>query len=40
MGGGRGGHGGRGNRSGGMGGADRSALFTTEDFWEKFYLAK
>jgi hypothetical protein len=42
--GGRGGGGGRGSRGGGMGGAggssDRSALFTSEDFWEKFYLAK
>lgn len=46
MGGGRGGHGGRGgggrggNFGGSGGGADRSALFTSEDFWEKFYLAK
>lgn len=42
--GGRGGGGGRGSRGGGMGGAggssDRSALFTSEDFWERFYLAK
>ncbi|SHN23764.1 hypothetical protein [Mucilaginibacter sp. OK098] len=42
--GGRGGGGGRGGR-GGAGGAgasstDRSALFKSEDFWEKFYLAK
>jgi len=44
-GGGRGGHGGRGGgRGGNFGGSgsgmDRSALFTSEDFWEKFYLAK
>ncbi|MEP6612582.1 MAG: hypothetical protein ABJA76_11875 [Mucilaginibacter sp.] len=45
-GGGRGGRGGgsRGNRGGGMNGAsgssDRSTLFTSEDFWEKFYLSK
>lgn len=42
--GGHGGGGGRGSRGGGMSGAggssDRSALFTSEDFWEKFYLAK
>lgn len=44
-GGGRGGRGGgRGGRGSGMGSAggtsDRSALFASEDFWEKFYLAK
>jgi len=44
-GGGRGGRGGGRSRGGnfgssGGGGADRSALFTSEDFWEKFYLAK
>jgi YD repeat-containing protein len=46
-GGGRGGHGGgggKGGRGGGPGGADggtdRSAIFKSEDFWEKFYLAK
>ena len=45
-GGGRGGHGGSGrgghggNPGGGAGSADRSALSKSEDFWEKFYLAK
>lgn len=44
-GGGRGGRGGggRGGRGGNPGGADsaeHSALFKSEDFWEKFYLAK
>ncbi|HEY8929144.1 MAG TPA: hypothetical protein VIM55_08135 [Mucilaginibacter sp.] len=44
-GGGMGGGGGRGGRGGGYGGsgnseADRSAIFKSEDFWEKFYLAK
>ena len=43
-GGGRGGRGGggRGGRggAGAGGGAERSTLFTSEDFWEKFYLAK
>jgi hypothetical protein len=44
-GGGRGGHGGgggRGGRGGGAGAAssDNSTLFKSEDFWEKFYLAK
>jgi len=44
MGGGRGGRGGgRGGRGGNMGSTgsvDRSALSTSEDFWEKYYLAK
>lgn len=50
MGGGMAGGGGRGGRGGGMGrnsgaqggnnGFDRSALSKSEDFWEKFYLAK
>ncbi|ASU36586.1 hypothetical protein [Mucilaginibacter xinganensis] len=44
-GGGRGGHGGgRGSRGGNIGGgadqADRNSLSKSEDFWEKFYLAK
>jgi YD repeat-containing protein len=41
--GGRGGGGGRGGRGGNPGGAgatDRSVLSKSEDFWEKFYLAK
>lgn len=44
FGGGRGGRGSRGSRGGNIGAlsgsADRSAIFTSEDFWEKFYLAK
>jgi YD repeat-containing protein len=41
-GGGRGSHGGHGggNRSEAFGGSDRNELFKSEDFWERFYLAK
>lgn len=39
-GGGGGGRGGRGGNPGGADSAEHSALFKSEDFWEKFYLAK
>ncbi|MDB4921786.1 hypothetical protein [Mucilaginibacter sp.] len=39
-GGGGGGRGGRGGNPGGAGAADHSVLSKSEDFWEKFYLAK
>jgi len=39
-GGGGGGRGGRGGNPGGAGATDRSVLSKSEDFWEKYYLAK